>query len=72
MIDDKPETLEKFMLKQNSPVTIKIKQPWNVTTICDKEFGMFGNRLVDYIIDIVEYQTKLKERGKEYERYDYN
>lgn len=72
VIDDKPETLEKFMLKQNPPVTIKIKQPWNVTTICDKEFDMFGDRLVDYIIDIVECQTKLKERGKEYERYDYN
>lgn len=71
-VDDKPDTLEKLMLSYFSPVTIKIKQPWNMTTICDKEFDMFGDRLVDYIIDIVEYQTKLKERGKEYERYDYN
>lgn len=71
-VDDKPDTLEKFMLSYFSPVTIKIKQPWNTTTICDKEFDMFGDRLVNYIIEIAEYQARLKERGKEYERYDYD
>lgn len=61
-VDDKPDTLEKLMSNYFTPVTIKIKQPWNVSTICDKEFDTFDDKLVDYIINIVARQIKLKER----------
>lgn len=57
IIDDKPETLEKFMLKdigEKPAAVIKINQPWNETTICDFSFDNFeSEELVNLINDIV-------------------
>ena len=53
VIDDKPETLEKFMLKPNPPTfIIKINKPWNTTTICDYQFDKF----VLVYLDAVSYK----------------
>lgn len=57
VIDDKPETLEKFMLKddyQRPAAVIKINQPWNTTTICDYTFDSIDDDgLFDTIKDII-------------------
>ncbi len=80
VIDDKPETLEKFMLKQNPPfAVIKILQPWNTTTICDYTWNEFNDGLVRFCINAAEaYADTIREIKKEqednefYERCYYN
>lgn len=80
IIDDKPETLEKFMLKYNPPfATIKISQPWNTTTICDYSWNEFNDGLVRFCIDAADaYVDTIREIKQEeedngtYERCYYN
>lgn len=78
VIDDKPETLEKFMLKQNPPVAIiKINKPWNETTICDYSFNEFNDRIAKFCEDAAKsYVDVMKEirleEGDYYERCYYN
>lgn len=78
VIDDKPETLEKFMLKQNPPVAImKINRPWNETTICDYSFNEFNDGIARFCEDAAQsYVDVMKEirleGGNSYERCYYN
>lgn len=78
VIDDKPETLEKFMLKQNPPVAImKINKPWNETTICDYSFNEFNDGIARFCEDAAQsYVDVMKEirleGGNSYERCYYN
>lgn len=78
VIDDKPETLEKFMLKQNPPVAIiKINKPWNETTICDYSFNEFNDGIAKFCEDAAQsYVDVIKEirleEGDYYERCYYN
>lgn len=78
VIDDKPETLEKFMLKQNPPVAImKINKPWNETTICDYSFNEFNDGIARFCEDAAQsYVDVMKEirleGGDSYERCYYN
>lgn len=78
VIDDKPETLEKFMLKQNPPVAImKINKPWNKTTICDYSFNEFNDGIARFCEDAAQsYVDVMKEirleGGDSYERCYYN
>jgi 5'(3')-deoxyribonucleotidase len=78
VIDDKPETLEKFMLKQNPPVAImKINKPWNETTICDYSFNEFNDGIARFCKDAAQsYVDVMKEirleGGNSYERCYYN
>lgn len=80
VIDDKPETLEKFMLKQNPPfATVKISQPWNTTAICDYTWNEFDNGLARFCIDAAEtYGDTIRKIRQEqedngtYERCYYN
>lgn len=78
VIDDKPETLEKFMLKQNPPVAImKINKPWNETTICDYSFNEFNEGIARFCEDAAKsYVDVMKEirleGGDSYERCYYN
>lgn len=78
VIDDKPETLEKFMLKQNPPVAImKINKPWNETTICDYSFNEFNDGIARFCEDAAQsYVDVMKEirleGGYSYERCYYN
>lgn len=78
VIDDKPETLEKFMLKQNPPVAImKINKPWNETTICDYSFNEFNDGIARSCEDAAQsYVDVMKEirleGGNSYERCCYN
>lgn len=78
VIDDKPETLEKFMLKQNPPVAImKINKPWNKTTICDYSFNEFNDGIARFCEDAAQsYVDVMKEirleGGNSYERCYYN
>lgn len=78
VIDDKPETLEKFMLKQNPPVAImKINKPWNKTTICDYSFNEFNDGIARFCEDnaqsYVDIMKEIRlEGGNSYERRYYN
>lgn len=80
IIDDKPETLERFMLQQNPPFAIiKISQPWNTTTICDYAWNEFNDGLARFCIDAAEaYADTIRELRQEqednesYERCYYN
>lgn len=80
IIDDKPETLEKFMLKYNPPfAVIKISQPWNTTTICDYSWNEFNDGLARFCIDAADaYVDTIREIKQEeedngtYERCCYN
>lgn len=80
IIDDKPEILEKFMLKYNLPfAVIKISQPWNTTTICDYSWNEINNGLARFCIDAAEaYADTIREirqeqeDNKTYERCYYN
>ena len=80
IIDDKPETLENFMLKYNPPfAVVKISQPWNATTICDYTWNEFDNGLARFCIDAAEsYADVIREIRQEqedngtYERCYYN
>lgn len=79
IIDDKPETLEKFMLKYNPPfATIKISQPWNTTTICDYSWNEFNDGLARFCIDAADAyvdtirEIKQEEGDEYYERCYYN
>lgn len=78
VIDDKPETLEKFMLKQKPPVAImKINKPWNETTICDYSFNEFNDGIARFCEDAAQsYADVMKEirleGGDSYERCYYN
>ena len=68
LIDDKPETLEKFILKGDlSPMfTIKINQPWNTTTVCDYSFNTFNEDLAKFCIECAEsYADVIKEIRQE-------
>lgn len=68
LIDDKPETLEKFILKGDlSPMfTIKINQPWNTTTVCDYSFNTFNEDLAKFCIECAEsYADVIKEIRRE-------
>lgn len=68
LIEDKPETLEKFILKGDlSPMfTIKINQPWNTTTICDYSFNTFNEDLAKFCIECAEsYADVIKEIRRE-------
>lgn len=80
VIDDKPETLEKFMLKQNPPfAVVKISQPWNTTAICDYTWNEFDNELARFCIDAAEAYgntiRKIRQKQEDngtYERCYYN
>ena len=80
VIDDKPETLENFMLKYKPPfAVVKISQPWNATTICDYTWNEFNNGLARFCIDAAEsYADVIREIRQEqedngtYERCYYN
>lgn len=79
IIDDKPETLEKFMLKYNPPfAVIKISQPWNTTTICDYSWNEFNDGLARFCIDAADAyvdtirEIKQEEGDEYYERCYYN
>ena len=80
VIDDKPETLERFMLKYKPPfAVVKISQPWNATTICDYTWNEFDNGLARFCIDAAEsYADVIREIRQEqednesYERCYYN
>lgn len=77
VIDDKPETLEKFLLAPNPPMyIIKIKQPWNETTVCDYEYDKFDMSLAEFCIACAninkEIINELKQEGDYYERCCYN
>ena len=80
VIDDKPETLEKFMLKPNPPTfIIKINKPWNTTTICDYQFDKFDNLLATLCadaakayVDVINEIKMEQERNGNYERCYYN
>lgn len=78
VIDDKPETLEKFMLKQNPPIAIiKINKPWNEMTICDYSFNEFNDGIAKFCEDAaksyVDIMKEIKlEEGDYYERCYYN
>ncbi len=68
LIEDKPETLEKFILKgDSSPMfTIKINQPWNATTVCDYSFNTFDEDLAKFCIECAEsYADAIKEIRQE-------
>lgn len=68
LIEDKPETLEKFILKGDlSPMfTIKINQPWNITTVCDYSFNTFNEDLARFCIECAEsYVDVIKEMRQE-------
>lgn len=68
LIEDKPETLEKFILKgDSSPMfTIKINQPWNTTTVCDYSFNTFNEDLAKFCIECAEsYADVIKEIRRE-------
>lgn len=68
LIEDKPETLEKFILKGDlSPMfTIKINQPWNTTTVCDYSFNTFNEDLAKFCIECAEsYADVIKEIRRE-------
>lgn len=82
VIDDKPETLEKFMLKEDfsrPAAVIKINQPWNTTTICDYEFDSLDderlytliNEMVESYLDFLKYCQDEREESY-YERCCYN
>lgn len=58
VIDDKPETLERFMHKENPPLVIKIKQPWNEDTIFDISFPKLDDKLADNITTFAEFITR--------------
>lgn len=79
VIDDKPETLEKFMLKENPPVAIvKINKPWNENTVCDYCFDKFDKDIARFCIEAAESyvdvmnEIKREEAEKYYERCYYN
>lgn len=79
VIDDKPETLEKFMLKQNPPVAIvKINKPWNENTVCDYCFDKFNKDIARFCIEAAESyidvmnEIRREEAEKYYERCYYN
>lgn len=77
VIDDKPETLEKFLLAPNPPMyIIKIKQPWNETTVCDYEYDKFDMSLAEFCMACAninkEIINELKQEGDFYERCYYN
>lgn len=58
VIDDKPETLERFMRKKDPPLVVKIRQPWNEDTIYDASFPRVDEELADNIITFAEFITR--------------
>lgn len=75
VIDDKPETLEKFILKENPPVAIvKINKPWNETAICDYSFKTFNEDITRFCIEAAESYVDVmneikREEGDRYYEY---
>lgn len=79
VIDDKPETLEKFMLQPHPPAAIiKINKPWNETTVCDYQFDKFDESVAKLCSDAarayvdVMNEIQKEERNHNYERCYYN
>lgn len=66
VVDDKPQTLEKFMNLSDFPLVCKINQPWNKDTLVWKSSDKFDMELVGWILRFVDAAKKYqKEVGNE-------